>query len=243
MNIEICFSPVLYPYYTNNKEDRIVIIADIFRASSTICTALNNGANRILPVATIKEAKEYKAKGFLVGAERNVRRCSFADFGNSPFEYTKEKVNGKDIVLTTSNCTKAIEKAVDSSYLIIGSFLNITAVANFCIKKQKDVLVLCAGWNNRFNIEDAAFSGALTKKLVTKNSSYTATSDTARAVLSLWKNAEPDMWNYISRSEHIKRLEAYNLEGSIAYCLTEDVIDCVPIYDKAAKSLAFYKRD
>ncbi len=240
MNIEICFSPVLYPYYTSNNEDRIVIVVDIFRASTTICTALDNGAKSILPVATIKEAKEYKKKGYLVGAERNVKRCSFADFGNSPFEYTSKKVEGKDIVLTTTNCTKAIQKAADSSYLIIGSFPNITAVTNFCLEKQKDVLILCAGWNNRFDIEDTIFCGALTKKLANKGN-YSVTTDTSHAVLALWKNAEPDMWYYISGSEHIKRLEANGMENSIAYCLSEDIIDSVPIYDKESKSLVFYK--
>jgi len=236
MNIEICFSPVLYHYYTDKKQDRIVIIVDIFRASTTICTALNNGAKSIIPVVTIKEAEDYKSKGYTVGAERNVKRCRFADFGNSPLEYTTDKVKDKNIVLTTTNCTRAIKKAADSSALIIGSFSNISVVANYCIEEKKDVLILCAGWNNRFNIEDTIFCGALTKKLVTKGV-YTATSDSSRAVLALWRNAEPDMWSYISRSEHVRRLETNGLEDSIAYCLSEDTTEVIPIYDKKTGSL------
>lgn len=240
MKLEICFSPVLYPYYTNKKEDRIVVLVDIFKASTIICTALSNGARGVIPVASTKEAKEYKSKGFLVEAERDMRRCSFADFSSSPYEYTQEKVKGKDIVLTTINCTKAIKKASDSSFLIIGSFSNISAVTNYCANMQKDVLILCAGWNNRFNIEDTLFCGALAKKLVIKGN-YTATSDACQAVLSLWKNAEPDMWNYINRSEHVKRMEARGLEESIAYCLTEDIVNIVPVYDNKSQSLVISK--
>lgn len=237
MKIEICFSPALYSYYTSKKEDKIIIIVDILRASTSICTAFNNGANSIIPVATIHEAKEYKSKGYLVGAERNVKRCRFADFGNSPLEYTSEKVKDKDIVLTTTYCTKAIKKASkDQSTMIIGSFSNITAVVNYCVEKKKDVLIVCAGWNNRFNIEDTIFCGALTKKLVIKGV-HAANSDSSQAVLALWRNAEPDMWSYISRSEHIKRLEANGLEDSIAYCLTEDTAAIVPVYDKETGSL------
>jgi len=98
MILNICLSPALYPFY--KKENDTVIVVDIFRACTTICTAFANGASAIIPVADIEEAKRYKSQGYPVGAERNTQKCDFADFGNSPFDYTREKVEGKEIVFT-----------------------------------------------------------------------------------------------------------------------------------------------
>ncbi|MDR2956036.1 MAG: 2-phosphosulfolactate phosphatase, partial [Prevotella sp.] len=109
MKVEICFSPALYPYYSDKNSEKTVVVVDIFRATTTMCAALKNGTRAIIPVASIEEAKEYKEKGYLVGAERNVKRCDFADFGNSPFDYTPNKVNGKEVVFTTTNGTQAID--------------------------------------------------------------------------------------------------------------------------------------
>lgn len=234
MKIDICFSPALYPYYEN--KDAIVVVVDIFRASTTMCAALNNGAECIIPVAGIDEAEAYKAKGYLVGAERNVKRCDFADFGNSPFDYTSEKVRGKEVVFTTTNGTQAIEKAAGCFCLVIGAFSNISAVADFCISQKKDVIVLCAGWNNRFNIEDTLFGGALAERLIDKGG-YISASDAVQTGLSMWEEAKADIKKYIDKTEHIKRLEAHHLEKDAEYCLVEDTVHIVPVYSKDTKKI------
>lgn len=234
MKVEVCFSPTLYPFYAE-QEDHIVVVVDIFRASTTMCAALKNGAKSIMPVASIEEAQAYKQRGFLVGAERNVKRCEFADFGNSPFDYTRDKVEGKDVVFTTTNGTQAIDMASDARILIIGAFSNISTIAEFCKQQQKDVIVLCAGWNNRFNIEDTLFGGALAGKLLQKG--YTLASDAATVALSMWQEAEPNVREYINRTEHIKRLEANNLQDSVDYCLTEDTVNILPLYDKETRKI------
>lgn len=234
MKVDICFSPALYPYYADSN-DYIVVVVDIFRATTTMCAALNNGAECIIPVASIEEAETYKAKGYLVGAERNVKRCDFADFGNSPFDYTKEKIEGKEVVFTTTNGTQAIDAASGADILTIGAFSNISALTDFCIKKQKDVMILCAGWNNRFNIEDTLFGGALAARLIERG--YSVASDAVQVALSMWAEALPNIRSYINRTEHIKRLEANNLQDSVEYCLTEDTVNLVPVYDKVRKVL------
>lgn len=234
MKVDICFSPALYPYYADSN-DYIVVVVDIFRATTTMCAALNNGAKCIIPVASIEEAEAYKAKGYLVGAERNVKRCDFADFGNSPFDYTKEKIEGKEVVFTTTNGTQAIDAASGADILTIGAFSNISALTDFCIKKQKDVMILCAGWNNRFNIEDTLFGGALAARLIERG--YSVASDAVQVALSMWAEALPNIRSYINRTEHIKRLEANNLQDSVEYCLTEDTVNLVPVYDKVRKVL------
>lgn len=235
MKVDICFSPALYPYYADSN-DYIAVVVDIFRATTTMCSALKNGAKCIIPVASVEEAKAYKEKGYLVGAERNVKRCDFADFGNSPFDYTKDKVGGKEIVFTTTNGTQAIEAASGADILTIGAFSNISALTAFCIKEQKDVIILCAGWNNRFNIEDTLFGGALATWLIDRG--YVSASDATQVALSMWKEAKPDVRNYMDRTEHIKRLEANNLQDSVEYCIMEDTVNLVPIYDKIKKRLS-----
>ncbi|MDH6308615.1 2-phosphosulfolactate phosphatase [Dysgonomonas sp. PFB1-18] len=235
MKVDICFTPALYPYYSDDDSDKIVVVVDIFRATTTMCAALNNRARAIIPVASIEEAQAYKSKGYLVGAERNVRRCDFADFGNSPFDYTEDKVGDKEVVFTTTNGTQAIEMASAAGTLIIGAFSNIDAVADFCVGMQKDVIVLCAGWNNRFNIEDSLFGGALARRLIGRG--YASASDATQVALSMWEEAKPDVRNYINRTEHVKRLEANNLQDSVEYCLTEDTVDLVPVYNRETRKI------
>ena len=158
MKIEVCFSPVLYPVYHN--PEAIVVVVDIFRATTTIAAAFCNGVCSVRPVATVEEARTYKNEGWLVGAERNVKRCDFADFGNSPFDYTPEKIEGKDVIFTTTNGTKSITVAREAFRVITGAFVNLQAVAEYCIFLNRDVIVLCSGWQGRVNIEDTLFGGA-----------------------------------------------------------------------------------
>ena len=235
MKIDVCFSPLLYPAYSQQSGETIVIVVDIFRATTSMCAAIHNGARSVIPVRSLEEAKAYKEKGYLVGGERNVVKFEFGDFGNSPSEYTAEKVKNKDIVISTTNGTRAIDEAVDSWCLIIGSFSNLSAIAQYCINQKKDVLVLCAGWQEKFNIEDSLFGGALVEKLI--DGGYNASFDAAQITLSMWKEAKNNIWEYIQKSEHIKRLEAHNLLDAARFCLTVDTANVLPIYDKKFKRI------
>lgn len=239
MKVDVCFSPALYPFYTD-MPDKIVVVTDIFRASTTMCAAFLNGARSIIPVASIDEAKEYKAKGYKVGAERNVKRCDFADFGNAPSDYTAEKVKGEDIVFTTTNGTQAIDRAADATILLVGAFSNLNAVADYCIAQKKDVMILCAGWENRFNIEDTLFGGALADVLIHKGN-YTSASDATQVALAMWNEAKPNLRKYIEQTEHIKRLEVNGLADSVDYCLTIDTVPLIPIFNKGTRKLTLTK--
>ncbi len=234
MKIDVCFSPVLYPYYAGNNRI-IVVIADIFRATTTICAAFRNGAAGVIPVRTMEEAKVLKDNGYLVGGERNIQKFEFGDFGNSPSEYTEDKVKNKEIVISTTNGTHAIDIAAGCDCLIIGSFSNLSAIAEFCSGAEKDVLVLCAGWKDKFNIEDSLFGGALVDKLSEKG--FDINYDAAQTALSMWREAKPDPMKYIERSEHIKRLEAHGLLDVVEYCLTPDTANVLPVYDKTTKKI------
>lgn len=225
MKIDVCLSPALYPAY--HDAEAIVVVVDVFRATTTMAAAFQNGVHSIRPVASVEEAVEYKRRGWLVGAERNVKRCDFADFGNSPFDYTKEKVNGRDVVFTTTNGTKAITIAKSAYRVITGAFVNLQAVANFCLKHQRDVIVLCSGWQDKVNIEDTLFGGALTDVL-TATGEYHVASDAAVIARDMWTGNKNNLDDYINATDHAARLRANHLEDAIPYCLTLNIADVVP---------------
>ncbi|MDR1201086.1 MAG: 2-phosphosulfolactate phosphatase [Tannerellaceae bacterium] len=225
MKIDVCFSPALYPMY--HDPESIVVVADVFRATTTIVTAFYNGVRSIRPVATIEEAKAYKKEGWLVGAERNVKRCDFADFGNSPFDYTPEKVKGKDIVFTTTNGTKAITIAKEAFRVVIGGFVNLQAIADYCLTYQRNVIILASGWEDKVNIEDTLYGGALTEVLV-ETGRYQTASDAAVIARDMWNTHKQNLKSYMEQTDHLPRLKANNLEGSVDYCLTLHIAPAVP---------------
>lgn len=227
--VSVCFSPALYPFYA--EQDTIVVIVDIFRATTSICSAFYNGAKSVRTVASVQEAKILKSQGYLVAAERNVKKCDFADFGNSPFDFTAEKVADKKIIFTTTNGTQAVEIALDADEIIIGAFSNIESLFYYCLNSKKNVLILCSGWNNRFCIEDTLFAAALTEKLLATNQ-FEYKSDAVKVTLDLWSVAKKNLKTYICDSEHYGRLKNNGLENSVDYCLTENTTPLVPKFDK-----------
>src|ERR1700754_1048257 len=163
--LEVCLTPALIPLF--KVEDHIVVVIDIFRATTSICYGIDNGAEAIIPVSQVEECLAYQEihPEYLLAAERNGEVVSGFDFGNSPFSYTKEKVNGKTIVLTTTNGTHALHLSRSAKRVIIGSFLNLTAVCNWLKTQNENILLVCAGWKNNFNLEDTLFSGAVVEQL------------------------------------------------------------------------------
>ena len=225
--IQVCFTPVLFPLYESS--DAIVVVIDVLRATSAIVTAFENGVSRIIPVSTVEEAIEYKNKGYLAAAERDGIIIEGIELGNSPFGYMQEKVKGKDVVITTTNGTKAINVAKNSHKVIIGSFLNLKAVTDYLIKENKDVLFLCAGWKDKFNMEDSLFAGAVATELV-KSSFFETECDSTTATIQLYSLAKADLYSFLGNSSHRYRLAKLNLEKDIRYCLQESISDKVPIY-------------
>lgn len=233
MTIEICVSPALYPYYEG--ENDTVIIVDILRASTTICVMLKNGASAVIPVAGLDEAEAYKQKGFLVGAERNAQKCAFADFGNSPLDYAAELVSGREVVFTTTNGTQAVQTARKASNLYIGAFSNISALARKCVNDDR-IVVVCAGWNNRMNIEDTLFGGAFIAEMQ-KLRELQITSDASQIAFKLWQSAKENPLEYVKKTEHYARLLKNGVENEAAFCLMQNTAAVVPVYGKATNRL------
>lgn len=228
MNIEVCYTPQSYQLFHN--PNAIVVIIDILRATSAITTAFYNGVAKMIPVATVQEAMQYQANGFMVAAERDGEIIQGFDLGNSPFGYMNNKVKGKTIAITTTNGTIAIEASKDASKIIIGSFLNQDTVTEYLKKEKKDVLFVCAGWKNKFNLEDTLFSGAIANELIYKHG-FNTTCDSTLAAMHLYSLAKHDLYAFLANSSHRNRLAKLDLERDIKYCLTPNQCPVLPVME------------
>ncbi|MFD0795740.1 2-phosphosulfolactate phosphatase [Mucilaginibacter litoreus] len=225
-SLDVCLTPALIPLY--NVEEYIVVVIDIFRATSSICYGIENGAEAIIPVAEVEECAAYREKGlkYLLAAERNGEVVTGFDFGNSPFSYTTEKVGGKTVVLTTTNGTHALHLSRSAKKVVIGSFLNLTALCNWLKTQQENILLVCAGWKNNFNLEDTLFAGAVTEQL--KDAGFTL-DDPAIAANDLYQIGKNDISQYLSKTSHGERLRKLGIEKDIAFCLQVDLTTAIPI--------------
>ncbi len=226
--IEVCYSPALYPYFENREA--VVVVTDILRASSAIVTAFMNGAKKIIPVATLEEAQAYKEKGFMVAAERDGIVRDFADFGNSPYNFSVDRVNGREIVYSTTNGTQAVQLASSGAEVLVGAWLNISSLAAYISSVHRDVLILCAGWKNKFNLEDSLFAGALSAKIL-EDDRYHTICDSAYAAMDLYRVAEDDIMGYLEKAAQRHRLKKNNLDDVIPYCHEQDLTDIIPVLE------------
>jgi 2-phosphosulfolactate phosphatase len=237
--IETCFTPTLFE---QEKKGNIIVVIDILRASSSICTAFANGAKAIIPVAEVEEAKDYKTKGYLVASERDGITLDFADFGNSPSNFRRETIEGQTIVYSTTNGTKIINQALlaEPAAIVVGSFLNISALVGWIDRQEQNVTLFCAGWKNRFNLEDTIFAGAVAERLM-QTGGYSTNCDSTRAAIDLWSIAKNDLSGYIEKVAHRSRLRENKLEDCIEFCLQQDITTFIPILkDKNLIGFNFY---
>ncbi|HOK25704.1 MAG TPA: 2-phosphosulfolactate phosphatase [Bacteroidales bacterium] len=229
LKLEVCLSPAMFHRY--DCRGNIVVIIDVLRACSAICTAFENGAAEIIPVAEAEEAKEYKNRGYLVAAERDGFTLDFADFGNSPFNFTRERVEGKTIAYSTTNGTRIIEMTDKSYKTIIGAFLNISSVTEWILAEKKDVILFCAGWKDRFSLEDTVCAGAYASRLL-ESGLFTTICDSVHASLDIWEIARNDLRGYIEKAAQRSRLRDKGLDDCIDFCLTADITPVIPVVEK-----------
>lgn len=223
--VEVCLTPAVYDTFRN--DNAIVVVVDILRATSAICTAFMNGAKRIIPVASLKEAEDYKNRGFMVAAERDGIVRDFADFGNSPYNFTPERIKDQEIVYSTTNGTNTIMMAAHSREVLIGAYLNHRALVEHILKEKHDLLILCAGWKNKFNLEDTLFAGALAESVL-KDENFHTICDSTFAAMDLWNVANKDMHSYIEKVAQRHRLKKNGLDDVLEYCHTFDLTRQIP---------------
>ncbi len=224
-SLEVCLSPALLHLY--NTAGSVVVIIDIFRATSTITAALHNGAECVIPVASVAEciALGNSIPGSITAGERDGKIAEGLQYGNSPLEYPASFVKDKTLVLTTTNGTRLLHMVQGASVIVIGSFLNLQAICDFLTAQNKNVLLGCASWKDKFNLEDTLFAGAVIDAV---QESFTINCDSARAAKHLYAQSGGNFIDFLKDSSHYRRLSAYGLEHDMAYCATPNLHPVVP---------------
>jgi 2-phosphosulfolactate phosphatase len=223
-------SPALLNLY--DVSSSIVVIIDVLRATSTIATALYNGAKAIVPVDSVAECIRIgKQIDAITAGERDGQIAEGLQHGNSPFEYSKEFIGGKTLVLTTTNGTKLLHMALDkgAKQIITGSFPNLSAVCNYLVKQNKNIILACAAWKDRINIEDTLFAGAVIDAI---QEHFQIACDSSQIALTMYGQAKNDMYGFMKQhnASHYHRLTNYGLEKDIRYCLTPNSANVLPEY-------------
>jgi 2-phosphosulfolactate phosphatase len=223
--LEVCLSPALLHLY--DTTGAIVVIIDIFRATSTITAALHNGAKCVIPVASVSECISTGAliPGSLTAGERDGKIAEGLQYGNSPLEYPPQFIKDKNLVLTTTNGTRLLHMVKGASEILIGSFLNLSALSDYLLQRNKNIILGCASWKDKFNLEDTLFAGAVVNRI---QHAFEINCDSARAANHLFISSGGNFIDFLKDSSHYKRLSAYGLEEDMAYCATADLHPVVP---------------
>jgi 2-phosphosulfolactate phosphatase len=225
-----CPSPALLHLF--DVSNSIVVIIDVLRATSTIATALHNGAKDIIPVDSVPDCIRIGKKlECITAGERDGKIAEGLQYGNSPFEYPTEFIGGKTLVLTTTNGTKLLHMAHSrgAKEIITGSFPNISAVCDYLLAKNTNVILGCAAWKDKVNIEDTLFAGAVINRL---KAHFSFECDYSQMAESLYITAKDDLYEFMKErnATHYHRLTKFGLEKDIRYCLTDDGAPSLPVY-------------
>ena len=225
-----CLSPALLHLYDLSESS--VVIIDVLRATSTIATALYNGASSVIPVASVPRCIELgKELGAITAGERDGKVAEGLEHGNSPFEYPRSFIEDKTLVLTTTNGTKLLHMALDNGAeeIITGSFPNLSAVCDHLVKRNRPVILGCAAWKDRVNLEDTLFAGAVIDRI---GSQFSINCDSSHMALGLYRSARSDLFEFMKANDasHYHRLMGFGLEKDIRYCLSPDQANVLSLF-------------
>lgn len=213
-------------------KNKNVVVIDMLRATSVIITAISNGCSSVIPVLTVDEAKsivkENRAK-YLLGGERNAVKIEGFDFSNSPLEYDKNIVNGKRLVMTTSNGTRAIKASTDAKNVLMGAMINAKAVAKKLVELNDDVVIVNAGTYGEFSIDDFICGGYIINCILEEVEAKL--SDIATTAYYIYKS-NPDVISFIKHANHYKTIQRLGLKDDLEYCCKRDIVDIVPVYEE-----------
>ncbi|NOX18039.1 MAG: 2-phosphosulfolactate phosphatase [Chlorobi bacterium] len=215
---------------------KTVVVIDVLRATSVILTALKNGAKEVIPVGTIEFAMKVSGNAFgghtILGGERNTKKIEGFTFGNSPLEYTQENIEGKSIILFTTNGSKAIVKTKFAERTLIGSFFNLEALAEFLVSLNNDVEILCSGANGMFCLEDTVCAGKLIRKIQKLNGEIELT-DASKASIELNGVFGKNIGEMLRNAEHGKKLIENGFEEDLDFISQIDIWDIIPRFESS----------
>ena len=213
---------------------KLVVIIDVLRASSTIVAALANGCNAFIPIFSPnqakKKARQFKKERVLLGGERAGIKLEGFDLGNSPREYKRETVKDKTIIFSTTNGVKTLEMVKGAYRIIIGSFLNLQAVCNYCTNYRGDILIICAGKEGKFSLEDAACAGMIVNSLKDVFSVACQEADANLTAQLLYEKFSNNILEILRKSQHGRYLESIGLVEDLKFCSQLDFFHIVPVF-------------
>ena len=220
---------------------KLVVVIDVLRASSTIVTALANGCRGFIPILSPKQAREeaqqFEKERVLLGGEREGKKIEGFDLGNSPREYKREVVKDKTVIFSTTNGVKTLEMVKDARRIIIGSFLNLQAVCNYCTNYQGDILIICAGKEGKYSLEDTACAGTLVDSLKNILSDTHQQSDANLTALLVYEKFNNNTLAILRKSQHGRYLENIGLGEDLKFCSQVDFFHIVPIFREGIISI------
>jgi 2-phosphosulfolactate phosphatase len=228
MRLEVLLLPREIP--VRPRPELYAVVIDVLRATTSIVVALQHGCRSILPVASAAEARSARAASpgaILAGEEGGLRVPSF-DLGNSPREFTREAVGGRDVILTTSNGTKTVRAVAGGRTVAIGAFRNRSSVADWLVGRGADSLIVCSGYEGGFSLEDAVCAGAIVDRVATLATGLTL-GDGARACRVLWEGYGSDLVRLFRETDWGRRMLALGFEADLAICAELDATDVVPL--------------
>jgi len=213
---------------------KLVVIIDVLRASSTIVTALANGCRGFIPILSPdkakKKAQEFENERVLLGGEREGIKIEGFDLGNSPREYKKEVAKGKTIIFSTTNGVKTLEMVKGAHRIIIGSFLNLQAVCDYCTNYEGDISIICAGRKGKFSLEDTACAGMMVNSLRDVFSGDHQGIDANLTAQLLYVKFGNNILEILRKSQHGQYLESIGLGEDLKFCSQLDLFHIVPIF-------------
>ncbi|AQS08018.1 putative 2-phosphosulfolactate phosphatase [Clostridium saccharobutylicum] len=213
-------------------EDKIVVVIDMFRATSVIVTALNNGCKEVVPYLTIEETLEHAGKlnrqDYILGGERRAVKIEGFDLSNSPIEYKKNVVENKTVLMTTTNGTRTLTKSTNAKTILIAAMINAKAVAEKLLEINEDVVIINAGTNGNFSMDDYICSGYIINEMLSVNNKIQLT-DIARTANIIYE-ANTDIISYVKEASHYSVMKSLGLDEDIEYCMKKSIIDIVPEY-------------
>lgn len=211
---------------------KTVIVVDVLRATSTIITALMNGCKAIVPVETVLKAKELFREGDLLGGERFCKKIPGFDFGNSPLEYSKAAVQDKRIILTTTNGTRGIQKAMRADHVLAGALLNSGACARAAVDFKRDTVILCAGTQDVFSLEDGLCAGLILEELsILLGDKHIAVNDFGMAMRGCYLQSRDKLYETILSCSNGKKMYKSGFQADLVFCAKPNSTDHVPILE------------
>lgn len=223
--------PFAQAIITKIVENKTVVVIDVLRATSVMITALTNGAKSITPVLSIEEAFKESDKrstgSFLLCGERDAMKIEGFHLGNSPLEYSKENVCGKEIILTTTNGTEALHACKEAEKILIAAFLNTEAVANQ-LKGLDEIVLVCSGTRGNFSLDDAMCAAMIMDHL--SSDVALQTDDLGKLLLDNFRSKSGNLNEILKDCFHLNYLIKKGYQEDVAFCLQENTSDLVPVF-------------